>query len=150
MKTKLVILFVAIAGLLNAEPLKMKNTEASELYGTLSAIQSGLSASNTTKVARNINALRSVVEAWVKGDTDARERLHIIPEVTKLNSPEYKAYEAEAKKSNNDTITVELSKLELTEAEINNLKVTRPEISVPSVVANLYLYLDATKAPDKK
>jgi hypothetical protein len=132
----LLLLFLTVA-LASAEPIKLKNTEANELLGALAQIGPGLTAQNTTRVARDINALRPVVESWAKGEQAARDRLKITTG-TKVDSPEGAAFLAEVKRNNDDASTVDLQLLEFSDEEITAAKVP------PIVLAAVLRYLAPT------
>jgi hypothetical protein len=132
MKTLLLLLLtVALA---SAEPVKLKNTEANELLGILAQIGPGLTARNTTRVARDINALRPVVEAWAKGEQAARDRLKITP-ATRTDSIEGMAFMMEVRRNNEDSSTVDLQLLEVSDEEITAAKIS------PMILAALLHYL---------
>jgi hypothetical protein len=94
-------------------------------------------------VARDINLLRPLVEAWVKGDQAARDRLHITA-TTKTDSPEGAAYVAEVKRNNEDSSTVELLAVEISDEEVTTAKIQ------PSVLAAVMLYLTEPAKAAKK
>jgi hypothetical protein len=133
MKTLLILLTAALAC---AEPVKLKNVEANELLGALAQIGPGLTAQNTTRVARDMNALRPVVEAWARGEQAARERLKITA-ATKIDSAEGAAFLAEAKRNNEDSFTLDLQSLSLSDEEITAAKMP------PFVLAAVLRYLSA-------
>jgi len=71
MKTQNLILAASLLSInalsASADQLKLSRSNASELYVSLSAIESGLTPSNSVIVADDINALRPAVEAFDKG-----------------------------------------------------------------------------------
>ncbi len=141
--TSTFISFLAVAlfaSLAQAEPVKLKNFEASELLTGLSQIGAGLTAQNTTRLARNINALRPVVDAATKGDEAAQTRLKVNA-ATKKDSPEGIAYLAEQKKNATDEVTVELQRVTISDEEITAAKIT------PVVLSTVLLYLDPAAKP---
>ena len=127
MKTLLCFLVALTAAA--ATPVKLSNLQANELLITLSQIGPGLTAQNTTCIARNINALRPLVEAWSKGDQAARDRLKITA-TTPIESPNGTAYLAEAKRNNEEIITVELSPVKISDEEIVAAKIAPPVLSL--------------------
>jgi hypothetical protein len=134
------IIVLAFSSFAQAEPIKLKNFEAAELLTGLSQIGAGLTAQNTTRVARNINALRPIVDAITKGDEAAQTRLKVNA-ATKKDSPEGIAYLAEQKKNATDEVTVELQKITITDEEITAAKIT------PVVLSTVLLYLDPSSKP---
>lgn len=142
MKKILLLILALITGAASAEPIKLKNSEANELLNSLAQIGPGLTAQNTTRTARNINSLRPVIDAFVKGDQAAQERLKIKVD-TKRDSPEGLAYLAEQKKNNDDEVTIDLQRITLTDEEITASKIT------PAVLSTVLRYLELKPAPPK-
>jgi hypothetical protein len=139
MKTRLLFAFLLTAAAAFAAPVKLTNLQANELLTALTQIGPGLTAQNTTRLAKNINTLRPLVEAWVKGDTAARERLKITA-ATKTDAPEGVAYLVEVKRNNEDSSTVELLTVSLSDEEITAAKVT------PASLSTVLLYLSEVSA----
>ncbi len=141
-----VIALMALSSFVRAEPVKITNVQANELLQVLSQVGPGLTAQNTTRLARNINALRPAVEAATKGDQAAQTRLGIKPE-TKRDSVEGLAYLAEQKKNNEDEITLDLNTITFTDEEIVAAKIS------PVIMSVIIKHLDpkpATPPPTKK
>lgn len=143
MMKKLLLTFLTLVSTAFCEPVKIKNSEAAELLTALGQIAPGMSAQNTTRAARNMNALRPVVDAWAKGDEAARARLKIIPGQTKSDSPEGVAYAAEQKKNAADETTVELTRFSVSDEEINAAKIG------PAVLSVLLLYIEPNPVTKK-
>lgn len=117
-----------------AETSTLTNRQADELLGALQHIDAGFTAANVTKTARNILALRSVVDTWSQGNDAARAK-YKINRATREDSPEAAAYVAEINASALDKAKIELSPLALTEEEITQSHLT------PAVYAVLLKYL---------
>jgi len=143
MKTKILFAFLLAASAAFCTPVKLTNVQANELLNALTQIGPGLSAQNTTRLARDINTLRPLVEAWVKGDQAARERLKITS-TTKSDAPEGAAYLAEVKRNNDDSSTVELLTVTVSDDEITAAKVT------PAILSTVLLYLSEPSAKAAK
>jgi hypothetical protein len=133
MKSKLLLLFLLAPALAFADA-KLTNVQANELLTVLSQVGPGLTAQNTTRIARDINALRPIVEAWAKGDQAARERLKITAGM-KNDAPEALAYLAEAKKNGEDSSPITLQPVIVSDEEITSAKIT------PATLAVFLLYL---------
>lgn len=110
------------------------NRQADELLGALQRIDAGFTASNVTKVARDILALRTVVDTWGQGNEAARVK-YKITRATKEDSSEALAYVAEINASALDKVKVELTPIVLTDEEITQAHLT------PAAYAVLLKYL---------
>ena len=119
---------------LRADPVKLTNSQAKELWQTLSSIDAGLSAANTTAVADDILALQPKVEAFEKGNMAAAKRLGVVP-TTRLDDPAGVKYLAELEQNQEVEITVELTRLEISADELTAAKIR------PSVLAVVRRYL---------
>jgi len=117
-----------------AEPIKLTNTQADQLLAALLSIDAGLTASNTTIAADDINSLKPKVEAYGKGQQAAQKRHKLDAKMTVLD-PEFVAYQAEAEANQNNEITVELTRFKLTDDEITASKIK------PATLAVLRQYL---------
>jgi hypothetical protein len=140
-RTLAFVLFALSALALHAEPSKLTNKQADTLYGALAKIGPGLSGANTMHVARAINTLRPLVEAYAAGLT-AEYRNRGISEKTRIDSAEGAAYLAALEKLAAETVTVDLPRLTITNEEAERLAATTP----PERLAVVLQYLEAKPA----
>lgn len=73
-KLSLLVPFLLASVCAFGEPVTLTNRQASELLQNLLHIDAGLTAANSTLVAKDINILRPSVEAYTKGNEEARKK----------------------------------------------------------------------------
>ncbi len=135
MKNFLIILLLCVFfGSAMAEPMKLTNSQADGLLATLLTLEAGLTATNTTVAADNINVLKPKVEAYSKGQQAAVKKFGVSAGM-KNDDPAFLKYLAEAEANGAAEITVELTRFSLSDEEISAAKIK------PSVLAVLRQYL---------
>ncbi len=126
-----------------AEPITLTNKQADELLSALSHLRPGLTALNTTRAARNINALTPVVKAWTDGVQAAQKKYHIVSGM-KTDDPAYLGFLAEVEASAKEVITVELQRFSISDDEA-------PALPAPADFAVILRHLEPPPSkPSKK
>jgi hypothetical protein len=138
MKTLRLFLVTSLAGaaILRAEPCKVSNLQAQQLYAALNSIDAGLTAANTTLVADDINALLPKVDAFEKGNAAAQKKYQVTS-TTKADDPSAEKYLEEVQANADAQITIDLARLKLSDDEITAAKIR------PSVLAVIRKWLVA-------
>lgn len=135
MTTKTILLAASLLGLnalsASAEQLKLSRNNASELYVSLSAIEAGLTPSNSVIVADDINALRPAVEALDKGKTAFQKQIRAL---AKLNPPDVEA-KAQAlgedlQTKADEELTFDLGLVSFTDDEVTAAKIKPAALAV--------------------
>jgi hypothetical protein len=113
---------LAFSATLYAEPVTLTNFEAQKLYIALNGIEAGLTAANTTLVADNLNALLPKVQAYEKGNAAAQKKFKITA-ATKADDAAAETFSAEVEANAAAQITIDLSRLSLSDDEITAAKI---------------------------
>jgi hypothetical protein len=147
MKTlKLISLFAALAASAFAVPVTLKLQEASNLYSALSSIKSGLSPLDVMAAADDMNVLYPKVQPFQKGQQDAARQASVLPDgAGKMAAQIALLVPMEAK--GEDTITVDLTLIDLSQDEVKAMTVADPE-TITNVVSQLRRFL--APPPPKK
>ncbi len=135
MTTKTILLAASLLGLnalsASAEQLKLSRNNASDLYVSLSAIEAGLTPSNSVIVADDINALRPAVEALDKGKAAFQKQIRVL---AKLNPPDVEA-KAQAlgedlQTKADEELTFDLGLVSFTDDEVTAAKIKPAALAV--------------------
>lgn len=140
-KAKLIVSFLLTAAIASAESITLKNREAAELFSALTAIGPGLTAANSTIVARDINALKPAVEAFQNGNEASRLKYKVTKN-TEIDAENGAGYLHETKENANNGVTLELTRVTISDDELVATKIS------PAIQSVILLYL--SPLPPKK
>jgi hypothetical protein len=140
---KMIVPFLIAVAITSAEPITLQNKQATELLSNLLKIDSGLTAANSTIIARDINALRPVVDAYQKGNNDARIKYKITAS-TPTDKPDAINFLAEITANGDAPISVDLTRITISDDELVATKMT------PAMQSCLLLYLSPVTPAAKK
>lgn len=149
---KLLLILIALSALFaRADELKLTNKTADELCAALMRIGPGLTGTNALRVARAVNTLRPVAEAYAAGLEAERVNRKIVV-TTKTDSPEFFGYIAAVEKLAAEPVKVELTLLnKLSDEEAERLSADHagrgplPVSTDPATLAIVLRYLESKK-----